>query len=391
VLPLNYQGSNAIDFNILPFYLRTAWVEGFAPAVFGVEVPKAGATVWHQLAVDLVQVATFAAVAVTIARRRAAWRAWALLALMFVINAVAVLPRVTTYGIDIAHVTRYYTETAFVVPFAIAFAFVAPRSSRERATTQLRLPRGATAAWAIGALATYIGLVAWGDHETVQSSPGRQVRPWVKRVQAGLDRARRIDPSPVLLDGAVPRVVATEPPANRLSTVVPTFEDGVRFNEVAAHTYTVGPDGTVGPVVFVPAFGSTLAAIRASGDAALTGGTWRRQGAMSCVVAGPHPAVLRLEPPKHLSGHPWWLRAGYATRAAFGLPLRSDIGFGYGRRPSGVLPAATVGTGRLVAIPRLSNAPTFVGIEITVPSQATACFGQLAIGWFRPTPGARSA
>jgi hypothetical protein len=236
VIPGGYQAAGAIHLDAIPLYLRTAWLEAFAPAVFGAVIPKRGATAWQELAVDLAQVAIFATVAVSVIRRPAAWRAWTVLGVMFVLNALVVLPRVTTYGLDIAYVTRYYTETALVVPFVLAFAFSAPRGRRDRAGLSLRPPRGAAAVWASVGFLFYLALVMVGDHDTVQASVGRHVRPWVARLQAGLDRARHLDRHPVLLDARVPNVVVpgfVRPPANLLSAVVPTFDDSVRINVVA--------------------------------------------------------------------------------------------------------------------------------------------------------------
>jgi hypothetical protein len=311
------------------------------------------------------------------------------LAIMFVLNALVALPRVATYGLDIAYVTRYYAETAFVLPFVLAFAFSAPRTSRQRAEMQLRRPRGAVAGWTCAAIAAYLVVVGLGDHETVQQSLGRQVRPWVDRLQASLDRVGRVDPHPVLLDARVPDVVVpgfVRPPANMLSGVVPTFDDSVRFDDVARRTYSVRADGTLVPVVFTPMFGGSLARLHAQRRAALVGGAWRRQGADTCVVAGASGAQLRLQPPSVLRGHPWWLQAVYHTQAAFGLPLRSNIGLGYSRQANGALLPSTSRAERLMAFPSLPGPPAFAGIMITVPAQATACFSQLAIGWFRSAP-----
>ena len=39
---------------------------------------------------------------------------------------------------------------------------------------------------------------------------------------------------------------------NRLSTTLPVFLTGLRFNEVSDHTYRVGPDGHVRRVEVLP-------------------------------------------------------------------------------------------------------------------------------------------
>ena len=199
-----YETGGAPALDDVPDYLWHAWIDGFAPAVFGVRVPLFDQTTAHHLAVLGAQVAIVAAVALSVARRRSAWRAWAFLGLVFLLNALLVLPRLQTFGPGIAFDTRYYTETAYLVPLAVAFAFAVPERHAGR---QLRWPAPAAAAAVGVALAAYIGLVVWGDSQTVDASTGRKVRPWVDRMRAGLERAELTDPQPALLDGTVPDAV----------------------------------------------------------------------------------------------------------------------------------------------------------------------------------------
>src|SRR4029077_3552489 len=121
--------------------LRAAWFDGFAPSVLGVRIPDSALGLGEQIAVYAAQAVVVGAVVLSVLRRRSAWRAWAFLALGFVANILVLVPRVSAYGPDVAYVTRYYTEAAYLVPLAVACAFAVPRKQLDEAAP-LRLPRG---------------------------------------------------------------------------------------------------------------------------------------------------------------------------------------------------------------------------------------------------------
>jgi hypothetical protein len=348
-------GTPALD--DVPDYLWHAWIDGFAPAVFGVRVPLFNQTTAHHLAVLGAQVAIVAAVAISVARRRSAWRAWAFLSLAFLLNALLVLPRLQTFGPGIAFDTRYYTETAYLVPLAVAFAFAVPERHAGR---QLRRPRPAVSAAVGVALAAYIGLVAWGDTQAVDASTGREVRPWVDRVRAGLARAERTDPHPALLRRARSRRGGRP--------VLPTHRGhpvggGAAVRRPGAlqrrggRTYRVTASGTLQPVTFVSAY--TLPAPR-------------------CVTGG----SLRVQPPEPLPrGRQWWLRAGYTSPGP--VALVPNVGAGNRRALFG-LPAAPRGASAYAAMQPLPRVPGVVGADLASPAGVRACFRRVQLGSFRP-------
>ena len=76
-------------------YLRIAWLDGFAPALFGIRVTPSSGPLVHTWAVVACQVALLAIVATSVILRRSAWRAWLFLAIAFLINALIVVPRIS--------------------------------------------------------------------------------------------------------------------------------------------------------------------------------------------------------------------------------------------------------------------------------------------------------
>ena len=349
-------GTPALD--DVPDYLWHAWIDGFAPAVFGVRVPLFDQTTAHHLAVLGAQVAIVAAVAISVARRRSAWRAWAFLGLAFLLNALLVLPRLQTFGPGIAFDTRYYTETAYLVPLAVAFAFAVPERHAGR---QLRWPRPAAAAAVGVALAAYIGVVVWGDSQTVDASTGRKVRPWVDRVRAGLERAERTDPQPALLDAPAPDAVVGPffpPPRAPCRRWCRWSTTGRASTSPAAATYRVAATGTLQPVTFVPAY--TLAA-------------------PGCVTGG----ALRVQPPQPLPrGRQWWLRADYTSPGPVALMPNAGAG---SRRALFGLPAAPRGASAYAAMQPLPRVPGVVGADLASPAGVRACFRRVQLGSFHPT------
>jgi hypothetical protein len=387
VLTGNYEeGGSKLPVSIFPDYLRAAWFDGFAPGVLGVRVPDSSLSVGEHVAVFATQALFVGAVVVSILRRRSAWRAWVFLALAFVANILVLVPRVSAYGPDVAYVTRYYTEAAYLVPLAVACAFAVPRKDIDEAAP-LRLPRGWVAASAALALAGYVALVAASDRGPVVPDTGLRVEPWVNRVEAGLQHARRLDTRPALLDGRVPNdVVAafSAPPQNRFSTVIPIFDDKVDFNVAADRVYRVAPGGSVVPVAFQRFAGGSLPELRRAVTATLQGGTWRQRGATTCVAPGSGSATLQIEPHPALRGQgPWWVRTRYTAPTS--LISAPNVGLGYAIGGSAPLPAAPFGAAQLVRVDTLPGPGQFVGIRFLI--SVRACFDFVEVGRFRDAGG----
>ena len=225
----------------------------------GIRIPDSALSVPELVAIYASPALILATVVLSILRRRSAWRAWVFLLLGFVANIIVLIPRVAAFGPDVAYVTRYYTEAGYLVPLAVACAFAVPR--REiNLSSPLRLPAPRVAVATGLALAVYVALVAISDSGKVVPDTGVRVRPWVDRVEAGLQRARRLDPRPALLDGRVPNDVVASfspPPQNRFSAVVPTLTAECR-STWPPRIYRITARGAVVPVAFERSAGGPL-------------------------------------------------------------------------------------------------------------------------------------
>ena len=133
-------------------YLRIFWVEGLSPMLFGVRVPAVvmappslhvpARRDWHGIFIVAAQVALIGLVAWSVARRRAAWRAWAFL-LVAVGGQRADGGRTgLELGAEaVGYYISYYTEPTLLVALAIPFAFAAPRLRARVAAVERPPPR----------------------------------------------------------------------------------------------------------------------------------------------------------------------------------------------------------------------------------------------------------
>jgi hypothetical protein len=380
--------AGALDLSQLPAYLRISWLDGFVPTLFGFHVPSHPTAV-QNLAVVLAQVLLVAAVIATVAWRRSAWRAWAVLGAAFLLNLLLVVPRLSTWGPAIGYETRYFTELAMLAALLIPFAFARPSSAGP--DTAVRIPRRGVAAVAVVLLAAYGALTAISDTDVTDKTPGRTVRAWIDRLDASLARAKASGGGPAIIDDPVPpRVIPPfvvgkdQPPANLLSSVLALRGDDVRFNVVATPTYRLTPNGTLVPVAFVSLAGGDRGALQRSGRLVLTGGRWTRTGPTSCLRAGSIFATLRFEPDPALRGRRFALRATYRTSSGALVLMTVNAGVGYGDKPTPALGPAPTGASRYVLFdPLPGGVPTFAGVKLMVPAHQSLCFSSLSFGYLR--------
>jgi hypothetical protein len=365
-------------------YFKTAWTAGFVPALFGVRVPVYGDATFHAVAVWGCQVVLVGAVALSIARRRSAWRPWALLVLVFFLNAVLAFPRLQL-GPVIGYVLRYFAETAYFAVIVIPFAFARPR--RDGSPEGLGRPRAAVVVPTMAALAVYAAFVWASDAAFSRHWPGPASRAWIENVRGDLEAARTDHVEPVLLSGSVPAGVLPFwvqpnrlPPSNSLAAVLAIFHPGLRFDEPSARTYRVREDGHLEAVTFRVAGGGDPRALRARGLLTPSGAVSDVPGQGLC-VGGARTGSFEWRPAKPLRGQSWYLRATYRTDPG-GVPyLGIDRGFGYPGQDDRVLPPRPRGGTSLVGLGALlTGVPTLVRIRVDVPSGHRACFRRFVIG-----------
>jgi hypothetical protein len=373
--------------SLIPEYLRLAWTDGFVPPIFGVGLTSNEFSQWIAL---LGEVAVLVAFGVSLMRRSTAWKAWLFLAIGFVLTALMVTSRLGPFGVIVASQTRYYTETALLVPIALAAAFAVPRRldparSAASSVAPMRPPRPAIAVLAALALAANVALVAFADHGFVDNRAYAN-KTWVHNLELGVALARFKDPRPVLLDTRVPLDITApfNPAEGLLSYVSVSFLHDVRFSAVAPHTFAVGPDGGVRQVAFVRSAGGDLATLRHTGEATLTGAAWSRERGDTCVTGGASAGTLQVQSRTPLRGREWWVRATYRTPPGVGLRVALNTGVGYPPNWTPRLRAAPVQRSALLRVdPLPTGVPTLGGIRILVPARTKLCFGPVELGWFR--------
>jgi hypothetical protein len=381
--------AKGIALHTIADYFETAWTVGFIPALFGIRVPVYGDATFHEFAVAGCQIGLIGAAALSIARRRSAWRPWALLVLVFVLNAVLVFPRLG-FGPVLGYVVRYFTESVYFAAIVLPFAFARPRAKGSPAGS-LGWPRMAILAPASVALALYAAFAWASDAAFTRDWPGKTSRAWVENLRGDLDalRARHVEPD--LLNTAVPTDVlpfwiASNGllPANSLAAVLAIFHPGLRFDQVSARTYRVRDDGHVEAVGFVVAGGGDPRALLARSRLTVARAAVYVPGRGLCVGDGTRPGSFEWRPPHPLQGQPWYLHATYRSGPATAPRVGVDRGSGYRGRYDTLLPPQPRGGTSLVPLGAFQAGPTVAGIRLGVPAGQRACFTRFVVGSYAP-------
>ena len=407
-------------------YLRVFWFEGFSPTLFGIRVPQHGQEAWHGVVIVAAQFALIGLVVLSVARRRAAWRAWAFLLAAVGANALMVVGRVSQLGPEtIGYYMRYYTEPALLVALTIAFAFATPRMrsrvaavettafsaapawwSRGRRPagegTSLRLPTARSGMLAILALGVYMS-VTWATSDNLstrdlpaENQSGRDAREYFDNLRADLATVRSSDGHLSLLDHDVPQsavvtITNTDPEAtdagvrySSLSTIVPLFDEQVAFNQ-PRHLHIVQPNGHLQRTRFTPAAGGSPTELRRTGSLGFLKARVDRRHGEWCVIAEGLSA-LEWQPHPFLRGRDWWLRARYRTDPPQPISVGNNPGLGWIREIHNLPAMGSPGTA-FVDLRKLPGAvPTNAGVRLGVPPFGRLCLRSLEIGSFHPPP-----
>jgi hypothetical protein len=363
----------------------------------GIRVPEFGERALHTAAAVGCQLALLAAVAVSVARERSAWRAWAVVFVAFMLNAFLVIPRVGLYGADAVLYSpslgiRYFTESVYVALIVIPFAFARPcwAPAPSLPPSRQARPRFATAAVAV-ALVAYTAFAWASDAASDRHWPGSKARSWADNVRGDLDRVERARARPVLLDGPLPKTIAHTfvgskqlPLPNYLSTVLPLFNSGLRFDEVSDQTYRVRPDGHLQPVRFEPAAGGNVRELQKTGFLTITGPAAYAPAGL-CLGITEQPSSLEVKPQRALRGRAWYLRTTYATASTAGIALVVDRGVGYPPVADRALPWRPLPGTQLTALLALpTGVPTLARVRADIPAGQRTCFSRFQFGSYVP-------
>ena len=377
------------DLSVVWEYLWRGWLHGFTPGILGVRVTPGSDDLIRSAGVAACQIALAAAVVVSIVRRRSAWRAWAFLAVAFLLNAVVYLSRLD-WGPNIAYSLRYYADLAFVAAIVIPCAFVRPASSLAEARvveeSRARPGRRAVALAAAG-VAVYVGLVAASDASIADEVPAAKAsRQWVGNIQRGVRDRETGGAGPMLLDAHTPlRVLPfwVYPGVDRLSQIVPLFASAAHFGGPADPTYRVSEAGRLRAVRFQPVFGGALADLRRQGLISVAATSTRWHGTEACIAPTRLGGGIEVVPRRPLVGHPWFLQTTYRTVGRAAIELQFDRGNGYLRGRDAALPGHERTTTAVTEIGvQFSGSPTVRRLRIVTPPPQSLCVSRLVVGWY---------
>ena len=82
------------------------------------------------------------------------------------------MPRLGPFGPEVAYVTRYYTELAYLAPLALACAFAVPVPRDRPPPMRLAAPSPRALVAGVALLAAYLGLTVWSSIEITHDAPG---------------------------------------------------------------------------------------------------------------------------------------------------------------------------------------------------------------------------
>src|SRR3954471_25079241 len=245
---LNYAdtGSAPPSLHLLGKYLWTAWFRGVSPAFAGVNVGVDAHGVELLYAVGA-QLLLAAVIAISIWRKRSAWRAWAFWGVAFAANAIVVgLGRLGSLGFkQVGSQLRYDTEMTWLLPLALGFAFFVTNGARIR---PLRLPRRRVAL-ALGAIAASLYLAATIDTGRDNARDWRfkasnQAKAFATNMRRDAVRGGEV------LDDQTPAFLIAPPhkPWNRLERLVPAITGNVRVVPGGNRLLEVHADGRLTPL-----------------------------------------------------------------------------------------------------------------------------------------------
>lgn len=371
-------------------FLRISWFESFVPGALGMRITGREEDLARVLQAVVAQAVLLGAVAASVRRRRAAWRAWALLAIAFLLNSVLLFPRVAEWPPAlIGHTLRYQTELLMLLPLVLAAAFA--RGPHEGAS---RPPRRAWRPVLAGmaALAVFAAVAISNMDAISDGSPGPVSKRYFASLSAGLDRLQRDGASVNLLDEQMPAPLIAgwlRPGDERLSRILPLFHEGLRFNVVDEPIHRVRIDGRIVPVRFDREAGGDLGMLIDRGFVQPAGGNKPYIDKGLCLRAsGRTKASMELLPPRTLRGRRWYLRADYSTGSDNGIMLAVNRGVPYPETGDQRLAPAPAGGKALVDLGALpTGTPTFGGVRFDVPPGGAACFTRLEVGAFTAAAG----
>ncbi len=367
-------------------YLATAWFQAFVPALFGQFVNRGALSTGEVTVVVATSAALVGLVAWSIARRAAAWRAWAVLLIAFLGTQVPVgLIRTGYYTPElVAHEYRYYSEVIGVFTIVLGFAFVPVRGELgprlSRSLNEWRVPRRATAAGVAATVFVYIACSVWTSRRLTDGYYGRQAGPYVSALRGDV----RDRPVATVLDGELPEyvIVADYRPYNRLATIVPLMGAGARVGTGGSNLHRVREDGHLEAVTFTPKTGGAAVDLARlpSAFAALPPGAQATEADQVCVRSEDPAAAIGYNLDHAVEAGDWYLRMRYRGPVTSVGHVLVDRGHGLVDAREPVLPLIAERREALVAL----GEGGFHRLVVILPKNFRLCVEELVLALVQP-------
>lgn len=367
-------------------YFRIMWLEALVPALVGITVPAANLDAIQTAFVVVTQIAFAACVVLSIMRKRSAWRAWAFLAIVVLVDGLLIAhSRVTGFGVGTGHELRYLIDFAWIVPLTVCAAFARNRISRPvlpRRPELLRLPaRPLVPVTVCVLLLAYAGVTVASAAKLQHNWAGPQARQWATRVRSGIASLRRSGVRFVVANNITPFVILAEwtAPYDRLSRILPLYVGPVQIDgPLNGELVRVAEDGAVHRVEpDTIGNGNALDLVGSHRMNFGAGGHELSYGGDECVVASGTPVSVerKLTEIPSSAASPYYLLLSYRVWQSSDLPLTVDTGNGY---PATPYYEVNVGPGSGVSLAWLGPAPP-LRVSMVVPPMETVCVNRFDI------------
>lgn len=368
-------------------YFRILWLQTLVPSLASVTIPASQLDGLQVLFVVASQAVVLGCFGFSLRRKRSAWRAWLVLAIIVLASGILVArSRVPLFGVDIANDPRYLIDFSWLVPLALCAAFTPDRVLKPvvpQRSARLSLPsRSALVAVVIGVLLVYAAGAIASAAQLERAWAGPQARGWETRVRSGIAALERSGRRPMVAENVTPFDVMEGfvAPYNRLSRLLRLYVGPIQVDgPLDAPLVLLGDDGSVhrAAIGTVVGDGALLDLMRSHQVQVGPGGRTLQASGDLCVIADGAPVSVqrRLEGVPDAAGAPYYVRLVYRVWQSVGLSVLVDNGAGYPPAPDhGIELAPNVGA----SISWLGEGVP-QGVALTVPPLTTVCMSRLDI------------
>jgi len=387
-------------------FIGTAWGQGFVPAYLGLAYPFRLIFANRLLTIVLCQAAIVGVVAVSLVRRRGAWRAW----IFFALPTAALLlasgwARSGMFGPGMGLYYQYLSFGPYQLTLALALAFLpitlagAHRQPARAAVSRLpddtskkmepspaRKIRTGLIVAAVGAVYLFqVGksgqqIKAGNDPSQIPrmiSSYPYSARQYFENFKTGWKYVQQTNPRPFLFDM---RANALMPPAfypfdlysNTLGQIIP----GLPVNHTTGRGYLLSKDGTPVPAEFVA---RTWAVLSPDAVKVNPGTEISSDASGTCIASGSDQASVTMPLQRPLPAEDWFLRMSYEQVGGGTLQVQIAVVARSSYRDALTKGPPSLHSGRGEFLSEIKSG-AIDHILLTIPADAKLCFSRIEFG-----------